>query len=525
MAAGSEDVIGRRGTYGRLGQRWFSRGGWAMNQKRTLGMSSDDSRGAGPNGAEEGISNQGVRKVFPTADDGASARDAALSMLPRLLRSAEILFGTSRTFYFSYDRDITRTMANPKSATTPLVPLYDHVDATFFWNRHIIRPFIDAGMDALVLPLMQGFVGQRSFTVDSQPLRREQITENDLGTSQLSSENDAEPIVGFGSPRASPPSNKGSFEAAAEQMRPTEKRFDITVISRRSTKRAGLRYLRRGVDEDGNVANFVESEQILSPAKGASAPAGSGTDPAGDGNTLRYSFVQTRGSFPLFFTQSPYSLKPAPVIQHSAAANFAAFRKHFHQLQDRYGTVHAVSLVEKHGVEAVIGEMYEKSVTRLNEEMWPEAVDFEWFDFHAACRGMKFENVALLLQTAGPKLDSHGSTVAAMDKDGNERELRRQTGVLRTNCMDCLDRTNVCQSYFARHMLDAQLGEQGFDMSAQLDQENAWFNTLWADNGDAISKQYASTGAMKGDYTRTRKRDYRGALTDAGLSISRMFNG
>ncbi len=45
------------------------------------------------------------------------------------------------------------------------------------------------------------------------------------------------------------------------------------------------------------------------------------------------------------------------------------------------------------------------------------------------------------------------------------------------------------------------------------------------DNGDAISKQYASTAAMKGDYTRTKKRDYRGALTDAGLSLTRFFNG
>ncbi len=91
--------------------------------------------------------------------------------------------------------------------------------------------------------------------------------------------------------------------------------------------------------------------------------------------------------------------------------------------------------------------------------------------------------------------------------------------------MDCLDRTNVCQSSFAKHMLDQQLKNQGFDMREQLDQENAWFNILWADNGDAISKQYASTSAMKGDYTRTKKRDYRGALNDAGLSLTRLFNG
>lgn len=70
-----------------------------------------------------------------------------------------------------------------------------------------------------------------------------------------------------------------------------------------------------------------------------------------------------------------------------------------------------------------------------------------------------------------------------------------------------------------------QLKDEGIDMSLQVDQTTQWFNTLWADNGDAISKQYASTAALKGDFTRTRKRDYKGALTDMGLSISRFYSG
>ena len=49
-------------------------------------------------------------------------------------------------------------------------------------------------------------------------------------------------------------------------------------------------------------------------------------------------------------------------------------------------------------------------------------------------------------------------------------------------------------------------------------------NTLWADNGDSISRQYASSAALKGDYTRTRQRNYRGAINDLGLTLSRYFN-
>lgn len=41
---------------------------------------------------------------------------------------------------------------------------------------------------------------------------------------------------------------------------------------------------------------------------------------------------------------------------------------------------------------------------------------------------------------------------------------------------------------------------------------------------DAISKQYSSTAALKGDFTRTRQRNYRGAITDFGLTLSRYYN-
>ncbi|KKF93891.1 Phosphatidylinositide phosphatase SAC2 [Ceratocystis platani] len=169
-----------------------------------------------------------------------------------------------------------------------------------------------------------------------------------------------------------------------------------------------------------------------------------------------------------------------------------------------------------------IGEKYEDFVAKRSESAASinELIPFEWFDFHHVCRGMKFENVSQLLEILRPQLEEYGSSVQV-----NGRWERRQKGILRTNCMDCLDRTNVCQSSFAKYVLEAQLRELGFDMSAQLDQQTAWFNTLWADNGDAVSNQYASTAAMKGDYTRFKKRDYRGTLNDIGLSLTRFYNG
>lgn len=204
----------------------------------------------------------------------------------------------------------------------------------------------------------------------------------------------------------------------------------ITLISRRSTLRPGLRYLRRGMDDLGNVANLVETEQILSKA-------------AWDKEENVYSFTSARGSIPLFFSQSPYAFKPVPTLQRSLKANHDAFRRHFANLVKGYGPIHAVSLVDKTGGEAAIGEQYEKHTQQLNTEggISGTEIGFQWFDFHAVCRGMKFENVKLLVDSLENALNRFGFTI---ERGG--KLLRKQIGVVRTNCMDCLDRTNVAQS-------------------------------------------------------------------------------
>ncbi|PHH65567.1 hypothetical protein CDD81_2002 [Ophiocordyceps australis] len=474
----AEDVFRRRGSYGRFAQSWFSRSGWTLEQRRSMGMSISSAVDA------------------DSTPDDDSTQAPVSTLLPKLLRTVRVLFGSSRSFYFSYDVDITRSLSQEALLLRPDDALHAQVDKTFFWNRHLLRPFTATGQDPLALPLMLGFVGQRTFVVDSQP---PQVNEQPLGSVEMCN------LSAAPSRSGSPPAAK---PRASAELRPTESELLVTLISRRSTKRAGLRYLRRGVDEDGFVANMVETEQILS-------------SPKWDPSWPIHSFVQIRGSIPLFFTQSAYSLKPVPVIQHSTEANNKACAKHFERLSRAYGSLQIVNLVEQHGIEEPIGAQYRDSVQHINEQLSDgDKIPFEWFDFHQVCRGMRFENVNHLLSQLRPRIDEFGSTTLQQGK-----LVHKQEGVFRTNCMDCLDRTNVCQSSFAKHMLDLQLRQDGFDMSAQVDQEAAWFNTLWADNGDAVSKQYASTAAMKGDYTRTRKRDYRGALNDLGLSLARFYNG
>lgn len=59
----------------------------------------------------------------------------------------------------------------------------------------------------------------------------------------------------------------------------------------------GMRYKRRGVDTDGRVANYVETEQLIHVHS----------------HTL--SFVQTRGSVPVFWSQAGYRYNPRPRLE------------------------------------------------------------------------------------------------------------------------------------------------------------------------------------------------------------------
>jgi hypothetical protein len=101
------------------------------------------------------------------------------------------------------------------------VPLWRRADRRFFWNEWLCKDFIDLGLHGYIIPVMQGWVQSASFTIPIPP-------------------NPLEPTVDLGSVPV-----------------------DINVVSRRSRDRAGLRYQRRGIDDQGHVANMVETEMIV----------------------------------------------------------------------------------------------------------------------------------------------------------------------------------------------------------------------------------------------------------------------
>ncbi|SJX62131.1 related to SAC1-Phosphatidylinositol phosphate phosphatase [Sporisorium reilianum f. sp. reilianum] len=306
----------------------------------------------------------------------------------------------------------------------PNLPLWRRADRRFWHNEHMSKDLIHAGLHAYILPIMQGYLQTVALPIQS------------------------------------------AAQDQPEQTTDAVLRCQVMVISRRSKERAGLRYQRRGINESGQVANFVETEQILYVLRR------SANDMIGD----VLSFVQIRGSIPLYWSQSPFSLKPPPVLERTDAENTAACRNHFAAQVERYGSITCINLAEQGGKEGHISKAYRTAVESLRSEAFSKYTQGgkEWdrqklhyvdFDFHKECAGMKFENVAKLVHQMHDTLAEmqyyHHRTTGA-----DAQVLSTQTGVFRVSCLDCLDRTNVVQSAFARHVLKGQLAKLAISVGA-----------------------------------------------------------
>jgi hypothetical protein len=101
---------------------------------------------------------------------------------------------------------------------------------------------------------------------------------------------------------------------------------------------------------------------------------------------------------------------------------------------------------------------------------------------------------------------------------------RWQNGCFRTNCLDCLDRTNVTQTALAKKALEMQLKDlAGQPFISEMSRFAQVFNDQWANNGDSLSKAYTGTGAMKSSYTRKGKHTFAGLIDDGIKSLTRVY--
>lgn len=178
-----------------------------------------------------------------------------------------------------------------------------------------------------------------------------------------------------------------------------------------------------------------------------------------------------------------------------------------------------MSLIKETGSEGRLAQMFKKV---MSAEPNPNLIFIE-FDLHKIVGHTKFQNLKQLWDQTNPSVEAHGFYFKQFDKD----EYQLQKGVMRTNCKDNLDRTNLVMTGFAQQSIWKQLEKHGIKGEAISPEEKKQveqvINILWADNGDAVSLQYAGTPAMRSDFTRTGVLTFRGQINDAMNSAYRYY--
>ncbi|KAG4929515.1 hypothetical protein JHK82_046577 [Glycine max] len=317
-----------------------------------------------------------------------------------------------------------------------------------------------------------------------------------------------------------------------EMLMISRREFTLTLIARRSRHYAGTRYLRRGVNEKGRVANDVETEQIV-------------FEDVAEGLPIQISsIIQNRGSIPLFWSQETSKLNIKPdIILSKKDQSYQATRYHFENLVKRYGNpiiiLNLIKTHEKKPRESILRQEFANAIDFINKDLSDEnRLRFLHWDLHKHFQSKATNVLQLLGKVAAYALTLTGffycqttptlrpeeclkwPSTNNVDKgtfsptrhvnDDNRVDNRDadenysvkppmlQRGVLRTNCIDCLDRTNVAQYAYGLAALGHQLHALGVIDHPKIDLDEPVADDLmgfYERMGDTLAHQYGGSAA------------------------------
>lgn len=281
----------------------------------------------------------------------------------------------------------------------------------------------------------------------------------------------------------------------------SHRKAKVCLISRISSVRAGARFHIRGVDDDGHVSNFVETEQTIYV----------------DDNDVS-SFVQIRGSVPLFWEQPGLQVGSHHLkLTRGLEANAPAFDRHMMLLKEQYGKQVIVNLLRSKAGEEVLSRAFKKL---LWASQHAEDVPMINFDYHQIVKGGKIEKLENLLK---PQLKLNLEEFGIFTK-GENLTKRVQKGTFRINCLDCLHRTNGVQAYIALEVLRTQLESLGLDdMKSVIERFEESYKSMWSVNGHNLSMIFTGSRALEGKAKVGKLKD--GARTVSRTIQTNFFDG
>lgn len=386
----------------------------------------------------------------------------------------------TRSFYFSYSYNVTRTLQYNIAAerdalekSQPGANSHDH-NPMFVWNQYLLMPIVSALRNAYdwCFPIIHGYVDQSSISVYGRLVY-------------------------------------------------------VTLIARRSRFFAGARFFKRGANDLGYVANDVETEQIVAEMLTTSFHA---PGPKLYCNPHYTSYVQHRGSIPLYWTQDSTGVSPKPDIELNLVDPFySAAALHFNNLFERYGApIYVLNLIksrERVPRESKLLVEFTNAIHYLNQFL-PEdkKIIYRAWDMSRASKSRDQDVIGTLEDIAEDIIPKTGFF---HNGENAEAGLRMQNGVARTNCIDCLDRTNAAQFVIAKRALGHQLHALGIIDRTSVDYDTDavnMFTNMWHAHGDTIAVQYGGSHLVNTMATYRKLNQWAGHSRDMVESVKRFYN-
>ncbi|XP_050548298.1 polyphosphoinositide phosphatase isoform X2 [Daktulosphaira vitifoliae] len=276
----------------------------------------------------------------------------------------------------------------------------------------------------------------------------------------------------------------------------------ITLIARRSNRYAGTRFLKRGANNKGEVGNEVETEQIVQDV-GVSC----------QNHLYISSFLQMRGSVPGLWSQDMTKMVPKPTILFELPDPFHEISgRHFNNIYQRYGSptviINLVKKREKKVHESQLSEHLTSAVKYLNQFL-PPSYHIQYISFDMS-RMNKSKNVNVMRRL-----------------DDIARMAINKTGIIRVNCVDCLDRTNTAQFALGKCALAYQLYYLGLLETPSLEYDTDCVRLLevsYEDHGDTLALQYGGSQLIHRIKTYRKTAPWTSQGNDIMQTLSRYYS-
>ena len=317
--------------------------------------------------------------------------------------------------YYSENIDLTISILNmtKKIGAETNSHIFKYTINHFCWNYSIAKCFDKEGMNEFIFPVINGFFGARDIKKDN-----EEISQNDT---------------------------------------------HFILIARKDDRRSGMRFLIRGADSNGNVANSVETEEIIGKYY----------------NNIVQNYISSNKDKKqsLFFIWFDF---------HSECKNLK-----YENIKILFKTQSMKECLDKFGFTHV--------------KFSPEKLEEDNSEIKLDDNLIKRKLIEIIQTQKGV---FRNNCIDSLDRSNVVQSVIGRYFLL--YILSSLGFTDVKPSS----------NDVFRKFTGSLEPT---FNILWADHGDCLSLAYSGTGALKSDFVRTGKRTLMGNLYDGYLSCKRFY--